>query len=260
MENQHKETLSALADNEIDDLEWRRLRGVSSDEICALWRRYNHLSEAIRGVKSVPVDVTAGVSSAIAQLDGTVSDSFVESVADGQSESNRLVVKSSGGGEKADAKLSNVDLPQKNNVTRTAWMTIATAASFAFAGIMLIQLWLTDQASEVTETVASSNDLSSKGSILSVAAEGKLQALLQKTPASSRQRDVGEASESQVAMEVFAQGPDLLAKSSSALQRNQLNDYLLRHAGSGFLGTPQGVAPYARLASFSSSNRLVVSE
>lgn len=49
MENQHKETLSALVDNEIDDLEWRRLRGVSSDEICAQWRSYNQLSESIRG-------------------------------------------------------------------------------------------------------------------------------------------------------------------------------------------------------------------
>ncbi len=260
MENQHKETLSALVDNEIDDLEWRRLRGVSSDEICAQWRSYNQLSETIRGVRSVSVDVSASVSAAIAQLDDDGGNSG-EVVAEAQAftRNNRLTPESHDRGGLASTKTSKIDRSFNNDSSKSAWVTLALAASFAFASVMLFQLLQTDPVSDVGQSFAAVDESFGAGSILSAGAEDKLLTLQKGMPVSIARLDA-VATESQKAMDEFTQRPDLLAKSSSASQRDQLNEYLLRHAGAGFLGTPQGVAPYARLASFSTSNRAAVSE
>ncbi|MCP5206156.1 MAG: hypothetical protein H7A01_03045 [Hahellaceae bacterium] len=261
MENQHKETLSALVDNEIDDLEWRRLRGVSSDEICAQWRSYNQLSESIRGVRTVSVDVSASVSAAIAQLDNDGINPPGEAVADAQgfTRKNRLTPESDARRGLASAKTSTVDRSLNSDSSKSAWVTLAVAASFAFVSVMLFQLLQANPASDAGQSFAVVDQPSGTGSLLSVDAEEKLLSLLKKMPVNIARSDA-ETTESQKAMDEFTQRPDLLAKSSSVSQRDQLNEYLLRHAGAGFLGTPQGVAPYARLASFSTNNRAVMSE
>lgn len=65
---QLNESLSALVDGEVSELELRRILKSDTDEVNALWRRYNLASSAIKGElgQHAQTDLSASISAAIA--------------------------------------------------------------------------------------------------------------------------------------------------------------------------------------------------
>ncbi len=214
MDERLRESISALMDDESNELELQRVLSHSdTEDVQELWRYYHQIRHTVQqdSQGSFNVDISAGVAAAIRD--------------ESEGENDRFAVESSGleprGASDKESSLDNVSVikPQRELASSDkrlggrAWL--ALAASVAFAFIFAFH----------------GGPGASKNDIPSVASNLERDASLLK---------VSSAAEPKIIVEMTEE------------QAHHFSQYLLRHAEHSVRGTQSGFMPLARVASVNS--------
>ncbi|KZY32121.1 MULTISPECIES: sigma-E factor negative regulatory protein [unclassified Oleiphilus] len=213
MDERLRESISALMDDESNELELQRILGHSDEqEVQLLWGRYHEARQVLKrdSESHFNIDISAGVAAAIR-------DNAAEPSLDMSTEMDSVegTVPQNLADRREDQKVvplldDSSESSSKRGGSR-AWL--ALAASVAFAFIFAFQ-GTTELNDEIQSTAAN------------ISAEGAL-------------------------LKVSAQEPKVVVEMTEE-QARHFSQYLLRHAEHSIRGTQSGFMPLARVASVNS--------
>jgi sigma-E factor negative regulatory protein RseA len=221
MEQRLKESLSALLDGEADELELQRILALTDEaELRALWARY-HRVRTVMGSDDPRLhhfDISASVAAALAQ--GDVAERAPVVVPQGMSAPLR------------SATLTRSRLWQLSGVAASVAVAFAVGFSFQKMG------------AEVQSPTA--NPVASVAAVAPVPDQPNVE-----WPAAQSPEPAPARAQIQYVSQLEPR-PKLIDRFSDADAR-RFNGYLLRHAEQSALSGRQGMAPFARVASFNSA-------
>lgn len=212
MDDRLKESLSALMDDEANELELQRvLSHADGEELCDVWGNYHELKQVMQneGTHAISIDISASVAEAIRAEEGN------ESL---ESNDNQLHLGEAPAVPAGDTGLSQSSVSAlAGSKTPGIKRWLALAASIAFAFGFMFNAQLADQGAALQQTASSSVALTQEG--------------LAKVSANSEPKILVEMTEEQA---------------------RHFSQYLLRHAEHSVRGTQSGFMPLARVASVNS--------
>jgi len=220
MDDRLKESISALMDDEANELELQRvLSKTDDDEVTRTWQRYHQVRSVLRNEGDVGFELDVRQSIFAALDKEYLSDSSVEAPIQGLGDQELKNGQSLATSEKSVADSS-----------RWRWGSgLALAASVVFALVVTLQYGNVEL--ENVPVVANESDANTgtihldEGALVSVVEQG--------------------------ALGVTHKEPKIMLKFSDAHKR-RFNEYLLRHAEQSSYGSSQGIIPLARVASVNS--------
>lgn len=224
MKDKLRESVSALVDNEAEELEIRRILSQSHDqEVLTSWQHFHQIRASLKPEESrwAGIDLSEGINAA---LDGELSD--------GESGPVNTDRNSGANDTSATAKApvnDSADAPANDTGTNKHWWRgLAIAASVAFAVVFAVQF---DFAGRQQGPVVAKSSGDTTLSVPSVVAD---------STDSADSTDTADSSE-------FSQQHE-----------SRLNEYIMRHTGHAALNTGKSIVPFARLTSFEREQEAVV--
>jgi len=225
MDDRLKESISALMDDEANELELQRvLSKTDDDEVTRTWQRYHQVRSVLRGEGDIGFELDVRQSIFAALDKEYASDSSVEASIQ-EFGGQRLGGQELENGQPLAASERSVE-----DSSRWRWGGgLALAASVVFALVVTLQYGNVEL--QNVPVVANISNASTgavhldEGALVSVAEQG--------------------------ALGVTHKEPKIMLKFSDAHKR-RFNEYLLRHAEQSSYGSSQGIIPLARVASVNS--------
>lgn len=226
MDERMRESISALMDNEANELELQRvLSQRDQEELKTVWQDYHAIRDVVRNEApmSFSIDVSDAVSKAIRDDDFDLaqgSDNDEHSLSDGTLASHLSEGEVNGVSSVSDGRASGIQHKRQaepKNIYSSVKPFMAIAASVVLAVIF-------------TTYSLDSRDLAPVPNVVS--APDSVNDKVQRNTA-------------------LQEGPVVVANLSERQQR-QLSQYLLRHAEHAVRGTQSGFVPLARVASVNS--------
>ena len=210
MNDKLKESVSAMMDNEADELELRRILAQNHDEdVVAVWRRYCQLRASINKEEAP----WAGINLC--------------------KEINAALDEVSGPAEQPQFDLPSVKRAQAGKQNRRWWGGAAIAASVAFAVVFSLQF---DGSPQQYDPVVATNVMGAANVMGATNAQGGASTVSVTNTKGSQ--DTSELTLTVAALPEF-----------SAEHEARLNDYLMWHAGHAALNSGNSAVPFARLTS-----------
>ncbi len=226
MKDKLKESISALLDDQADELEMRKILAQSHDqEVTETWRRFHQMKAAMRPEEAAwaGVDLTKGINAALdsAALDDAALDSDVLDEIDPANSAFDNAERSEDSQSETEIKTASnkVTLLASRKQTTSGvqthwWKGLAVAASVAFLAVLTVQFGSVQPDSQPT------------------------QQLVEHAPAVETLQDV----------ELLANQEDAIE--FSAEHEERLAEYLMRHSGHAAFNSGKSAIPFARLTSF----------
>ena len=222
MEQRLKESLSALLDGEADELELHRVLALSDEaELRALWARY-HRVRTVMGSPDIHLhhfDISASVAAALAQGEATVDAPVAQ-----------------------PAAMTAVTTETSRFTRARLWKLGGVAASVAVA--FVVGFTVQKPGTEIQPSA-----LNQVATVAPAAAVSTPPVVT--WPAAQKAEPAPARNPVQYASQLNLQ-PGLIDRFSDADAR-RFNGYLLRHAEQSALSGRQGMAPFARVASFNAA-------
>jgi sigma-E factor negative regulatory protein RseA len=211
-----KESISALMDDEANELELQRVLSHSDgDELSDVWGNYHELRQVMHsdGAPTISIDISASVSQAIrAGDDKEQGGELTESQALDHTEGSITPI---GSEAEVEQTVSQSSLAANKTPGVKGWLALAASIAFAFGFMFNAQL--SEQTSVLPE-VASSDAVFTQGGLTKVSVNSEPKILVEMTEEQAR----------------------------------HFGQYLLRHAEHSVRGTQSGFMPLARVASVNS--------
>ncbi|ARU55320.1 MAG: sigma-E factor negative regulatory protein [Pseudomonadales bacterium] len=226
MDERLKESISALFDNEAEELETRRVLASSDDRVLHQWKRYQQMSELIQ-TNSQAFDLSQRVSAAIADVE-------MEPVTN----EDALTTNSVDPAKENTDQIPVIETNATGNVThssntghRKGYWGAAIAASISF--FFVFGAWVSLQGSN---PASDGQQLVQSDPALQISDEDVALVELRR----QTEQPVATVANTDHDREALldTEGAD------------RLNDYLMRHAENGVMGAAPVIVPFARVASF----------
>lgn len=234
MDQRLKESISALMDDEANELELQRVLSNSDEEVSATWQRYHQIRQVIREsdpeISSIDVRSAVSVSLNYDELDAM--DDDVDPFASSQSSS------SFDSGQSA-VHAQNTQMPADDAKQVSSKFGIrsvlAVAASGLFALVLATQYQQGLDSNKGGALVADSSQ--AEAPVENEALESQSEELFTTVAVSSQPSN--------------DRAPKIIEHFSEE-HAKRFNEYLLRHAEHSVYGSGQGIMPLARVASVNS--------
>jgi len=221
MDDRLKESISALMDDEANELELQRVLSNTDEDVSGTWQRYHQIRQVMRegDPEVLAIDIRASLAS---ELDYDAEDTFD---AEGAFDVEGGATLDSVGNQAAVTEGGNVaELPAKTSRLRSAF---AIAAS----GVLALVL--------ATQYQQGLNSNSSQPLVAEVTPEQSVQ-----------DQGIQKVALTEASSE-SPRSPKIIVEFSDEHMK-RFNEYLLRHAEHSSFGAGQGVMPLARVASLNS--------
>jgi len=224
MSERMRESLSALMDDEADDLELARvLRALDEDDdVSGAWSRYHLASAVLRGGDAAQLAGSAGFTVELDESEAELSDDAVISEDDLAVET---VVGDDGQGMRT-------------------WTSFAAAAALTLALVLGFQFG--DQVDEGTDLASVAGPASAAG--------GEIRADLRGVRRASDGAVVASRPTGPLLIPGPARPEAVGARSADAAARRQVDVYMLDHAEFSLVNAPAPLVPFARYATFERGN------
>ena len=212
MDKRLKESLSALMDDEANELELQRvLSHADADELRGVWGNYHQVRQVVKteSASAFSIDISAGVAAAIRSESSTL-DTDLDLIDDNIFGPNSGAKQSANNGPDV-AATSIAD----RSMGKRGWLALAASVAFALAFVFQAQLEVSEQG---IPQLATSQGFSGDASLVKVSSLAE---------------------------------PTVVVEMSEE-QARHFSQYLLRHAEHSVRGTQSGFMPLARVASVNS--------
>lgn len=245
MDQRLKESISALMDDEANELELQRVLSNSDEEVSATWQRYHQIRQVMResGPEISSIDVRSAVSVSLNYDELDAMDDDVDPFASSQSSSSFEKSSSFDSGQSAvHAQGAQVPADEANRVSSKFGIrsVLAIAASGLFALVLATQYQQGLDSNKGGALVADSSQ-----------AEVPVESDSLKSESLKSQDEESFITVAASSHPSNDRAPKIIEHFSEE-HAKRFNEYLLRHAEHSVYGSGQGVMPLARVASVNS--------